>query len=332
MTNHNLVTAPYDTRWTCGECCFTLCSSCCFCFMNQKCFNTYVPLELLEHRALVERLSEYVNDEEQLEDLRLYEEAYRQNDSARLLSNRPIATCWEEIHKELQTGDVILFRCTDTYGSYLVTAYTGEFTHVGMVVVRRDPVTKKKLLLLLESVSHKDDLYDFETDTKKSGVRQVDLYDRLSTSASHYFGLVKLRYPSPEIYAECQRRFEEFTSSEGYKEYNSSKLALLRAAFNEGAVDHNQERQESYFCSQLICKALQEAGVVDENFNAAATTPSDFFQYDLRFTNGIVADALYYMDRIQPPDELDQEHQPPQEVTMIQRIGAPTPTRRLKHL
>lgn len=304
--------------------------------MSHQCFNTYVPIEILEHRALVGRLSEYVSSPEEAEELRLYEEAYRESDSARLNSNRPIATSWEDILKDLQTGDLILFRCTDTYGSYLVTAYTGEFTHIGMVIVRRDPSTRRKLLLLLESVSHVDGLYDYETDTQKSGVRQVDLYDRLTSSASHYFGVVKLKYPSVEVYTESQRRLEEFTASEGYKEYNGSKAALLRAAFNDGAVDVPQDRQASYFCSQLICRALQEAGISDEKLNAAATTPSDFFQHDLRFKNGVTVDALYYMDRLNASDpEMEGDSAstaPPQ----AQRMGAPADqrphTRRLKHL
>lgn len=329
---HHGVSSPYDTRWTCGECCFTLCASGCYCCMSQQCFDNYLPIEIVEYRALVDRLSTFVNTREELEELRLYEEAYRESDSARLRANRPIATSWDDIFRELQTGDLILFRCTDTYGSYLVTAYTGEFTHIGMVIVRRDPVTRRKLLLLLESVSHSDDLFDWETNVQKSGVRQVDLYDRLSSSASHYYGVVKLRFPSPEVQAEVQRRVEEFTASEGYKDYNGSKAALLRAAFNDGVVDTPQDRQPAYFCSQLICKALQEAGISDENLNAAATIPSDFFQHDLRFKSGFTVDALYYMDKIIPatpgPDsDGETAAAPPQ----TQRMGGPV-TRRLKHL
>lgn len=318
----------YDTRWTCCDCMFVSCSMCCFCCMPQSCFNTYMPIELREHAALTEKLTSFVNDPVERQDVELYEEAYRENDAARLASGKPIGVVWEEIYRELQTGDLILFRCTDTFGSYLVTAYTGEFTHVGMVVVRKSRGSQsKKVMLLLESVSHADELYDFETDAPKSGVRQVDLLDRLTTSNSHYFGVVKLRYPSQEVYEQCKARAEAFMQSEKYKSYTNSKLDLCRVAFDCGALGHNQDTRDSYFCSQLVCKAMQEAGIVSEELNAAATSPSDFFQHDLRFVNGIQVDALYYMQR---PDSVvpATPGTVPRQVAMGAALG--TFTRRLK--
>jgi len=216
---------------------------------------------------------------------------------------------------------------------FLVTRFTGEFTHIGVVVVRRN-AENEKLILLFESVSEEDDLVDYETGTTKAGVRQVDLEHRLNDSESHYFAVMKLRYPSKECREGVQQRMEEFARSEARKDYNYNKLDLCRVAFDCGVIGHNKNNSKSYFCSQLVCKALQVSGVIDsEGVNPAKTDPNDYFQHDLPFVNGIEVDAIYYIPPMHHPSSRDdqrrQARHPPQQDAWV---TAPVQRGRMKSL
>jgi hypothetical protein len=295
---------PYDTRWSCGECFFTLFSVLFFKCMAPECFRTYTPLELKEFYAIHDLQTQYNPD---VEHKRIEEQLglYIQEDQLRAEARMPIATSWVDIRPNLQTGDLVFFRCTDSYGSFLVTRFTGEFTHIGVVIVRRTG-PREKFILLFESVSEEDDLVDYETGTTKAGVRQVDLENRLNSSESHYFAVMKLRYPSKECQEIVQKRIEDFAKKEARKSYNHSKLDLCRVACDCGMIGHNKNSSKAYFCSQLVCKALQVAGVLDsEGVNPAKTDPNDYFQHDLPFINGIGVDAIYYMPPLHHPSSQD---------------------------
>lgn len=314
-----MYTEPYDTRWTCGECCLTTCGlvGLYLCTRGDGA-RQYMPLELREFYAINDLSTGRAEAPYNRDEVERRIAAYQQEDKLRMAAKLPIAVSWYETRPRLQTGDMILFRCTDTYGSYSVTATTGEFTHIGLVVLEFDE-HNRKAILLFESVSDaKDRLEDYETGAVKSGVRQVDLEDRLLSSTSHYYGVVKLRYPSAERELDVRRRLKRFTRREARKLYDHNKLNLCHVAFNRVSLCHTAcdcgdvsaasaasgagDYPERYFCSQLVCKALQEAGVLDQNrLNAADTSPSDFFQHNLPLVNGVEVEALYYMARLDHP-------------------------------
>lgn len=326
----------YDTRWGCGECFFTMFSMVCFKFMAPECFKTYTPLELREFYAIHELQTQF-NPELDKSQIESRIQMYIEEDQLRTEAKMPIATSWLDIRPRLETGDLVFFRCTDSYGSFLVTRFTGEFTHIGMVLVRRTD-RGEKVILLFESVSEPDDLIDYETGVTKEGVRQVDLEWRLRDCESHYFAVMKLRYPNRECQAAVQTRLEDFAKREAKKLYNHSKTDLCRVAFDCKVIGRASNSTKDYFCSQLVCKAMQVAGILDsEGVNPAMTGPNDYFQHELPFVNGISVDAIYYMPTLDHPSSLDNSKKrrkpPPQaQQDYWSTISAPIQPGRMKSL
>jgi len=110
---------PYDTRWSCGEFFFTLFSMVFFKCMSPECFRTYTPLELKEFYAIHDLQTTYhpeVDQERIDQQLGLY----IGEDQLRAEARMPVATSWTDIRPRLQTGDLVFFRCTYQYGSYVI--------------------------------------------------------------------------------------------------------------------------------------------------------------------------------------------------------------------
>jgi hypothetical protein len=227
---------------------------------------------------------------------------------ARLLGHKPTVSQWRHLYPRLSTGDLVFFRCSDVCGSSLVTLATGRWSHVGMVVVLYSPPDKttrrrSKVILLWESVSHEDGLPDFTTGDFASGVRLVDLKQRLLHSASHEYGVAKLSHATSERCKEITQEFISFHGDAVRRKYDGDKLHLCRVALDCGALGHNSHvrRPHKYFCSQLVCHTMQEIGLIPEMVNGARTTPTDFWSYDLVLRGGSAVEALYFMPRLDHP-------------------------------
>jgi hypothetical protein len=234
--------------------------------------------------------------------------AWHELQANRVASEVPTVGTWADIHPELSTGDLIFFRCSDTYGSALVTLFTGEWSHIGMVVVvhgqpSRVTGRRPKHILLWESVSHPDGLEDFGTREEAAGVRLVDLKKRLLTSPSHYYGVAKFAHASLERQRQICAEFVRIFMRESGKPYSHSKLRLCRVALDCGALGHNtmERRPSRYFCSELVCRTLQELGVISADVKAARSCPTDFWSYRYPFERGSRTAVLYYMPRLEHP-------------------------------
>lgn len=218
---------PYDTSCSLwgfiSSLCITLCHVC-----APKCIlEGEHPKLLKEYYAVCDNWHLY-SDEERA--------TWHTLCRSRIKCKTPAVVRWAELYAELETGDLVLFRCSDTYGSSLVTEFTGEWSHVGMVVIlygepNSHTGRRKKYILLWESVSHSDDLVDFATNEPTSGVRLVDLKRRLLSSPSHYYGIVKFRHVSEERREAITENFRIVHDSSRNLPYDSNKLNLCRVAY-----------------------------------------------------------------------------------------------------
>ena len=254
------------------------------------------PAELEEYYAVCENWNKYTEAERA---------AWLSLGKARLIGHKPTVSQWRHIYPRLTTGDLVFFRCSDVCGSSLVTLFTGRWSHVGMVVVLYSPPDKhtrkrSKVILLWESVSHEDGLPDFTTGDFSSGVRLVDLKQRLLSSASHEYGIAKLSHTSIERPKEITQEFIAFHRDAVRRKYDGDKLHLCRVALDCGVLGHNSQvrRPHKYFCSQLVCHTMQEIGLIPETVNGARTSPTDFWSYDLVLRGGSAMEALYFMPRL----------------------------------
>lgn len=266
-----------------------LCCLCCFCVYPCLPFKGYggypTPLrELEDFNATQDNL-----DQDNID-------AYHQLQVTRVQYQEPIALYWDDIFDQLQTGDLVLFRGS-SIGSVVITAFTGRWSHVGMVHVTSSGGVKK--ILLWESVSHKDGCLDVSNGKpiEKDGVRLVDLRKRLLRSDSPFFGIVKLKAPR-NMRPLIQRRFEYFRTEEIHKPYEPSHLVLARAGLDCGLLGHNEHTRDSYFCSKLVCETYEYLTIVDKAVNSARVVPTDFWDYRLPMKNGVYVQTLILMPRL----------------------------------
>lgn len=283
-----------------GGCTFGRCMCCIFCCciypcIPYKCGGSYPqPLrELAEFNAEQDTLSAEEVD------------AYNQLQRARIDNHEPIAQGFDDIVTELETGDIVLFQGSNL-SSNLISIFTGRWTHVGMVFVKvanlETPdgrVVQNKMILLLESVSHPDGCMDVATNSYKDGVRLVDLKNRLKDSDSPFFGVVKLRVSTTSRRERLNTEFERFYNNEGWKRYEPNKMNLIRVAFDCGAFGHNENDTSTYFCSKLVCEALEHMGVIEKNVNSARVCPTDFWDYKIQLKSGARVQSLIFLPRLQ---------------------------------
>lgn len=242
--------------------------------------------------------------------------AFHEIQRERIDNREPIAQSFDDLVNWLETGDIILFQGSGVF-SNIISTFTGRWTHSALVVVRMTNlrmvgggVIQGKNILLVESVSHADHNVDVNTDTYKGGVRMVDLKKRLIHSDSPYFGVVKLKM-SVKRKAHYARAFESFYEKEAWKNYEPNPVNLVRVAFDCGALGHNDRDTSSYFCSKLVCEALEHMGIVSKTVNSARTAPTDFWDYRLKLEDGCSVQALIFVPRIQdeepPKDPTDED-------------------------
>lgn len=287
-----------------ASCTLPKCLLCVFCCCVYPCIQSRgggsYPQPLRE-------LSEFLSESSQLtqDDVSAFHEIQRE----RVANEEPIAQTFEDVVPQLETGDIILFQGAGFFSGVIYT-FTGRWTHAALVVVRisnvrlaSGKVIQAKNILLVEAVSHPDKNVDVDTDTYKGGVRIVDLKRRLINSDSPYFGLVKLSIPAHRK-EHIARSFDAFYEREGWKDYERNVMHLVRAAFDCGALGHNDRDNSQYFCSHLVGEALEAMGIIDSAVVASKLVPTDFWRYRLpRLQKGFKVQALVFIPRLQEESE-----------------------------
>ena len=183
----------------------------------------------------------------------------------------------------MQTGDLVLFRGVGI-GSALIAAFTGRFSHVGMVYAQEGRV------YLWESVSHSDHMRDEFTGRYESGVRLVDLKRRLATSDSPFFGVVRLGGDGDRN--ELNARFTDFYRREMWtrRPYETSTFHLVRAGL-DCVLGHNAAHDRSnYFCSKLVTETYIHMGLLPGDVNSGRTVPLDFWNARLNLQDEFARD------------------------------------------
>jgi hypothetical protein len=252
---------------------------------------------------------------------------YQNMQRDRVRNKLPLALAWDDFFAkesddnddEFATGDLVLMRGSGIGSVAIRAALGGEWSHVGMIYVRkrRNPDTGKlkRHILLFESVSHADEgIYDVISGECKGGVRLVDLKQRLIQCDSPYYGIVKLGpdqrslsdlrsdgHMDDEQLEEAwrrraQKRFSRFAHQEYTKTYEPHYGNLMHVAFDCVGSAHAHDR-ESFFCSKLIAETYIEMGLLPDKIVAGEVAPRDFWSYQLPLQHRKVI-GLYYMARI----------------------------------
>ncbi len=186
---------------------------------------------------------------------------------------------YDEIHKTLQTGDIILFH-GQLKSSELTEFLQGtKWSHVGMAVRPQDIGIDYPNLLLWESNTLKN-LDDAMADKPKAGPMLVDLKTRIQTDKTDgYDNLFQVRYLDPGILGndlDCMHsNLREFIFKVHSDDYPESEMQMFKDFF-EGKFKNRDPEPAKYFCSELIADTYIHMGLLTKDYVPNSYMPKDF--------------------------------------------------------
>jgi hypothetical protein len=200
---------------------------------------------------------------------------------------------YEEVFPLLESGDMILWNSKGCFSDCIKWMSWSNFCHVGMIY--RHNEADRSFIYVWESVKYGNGVTDVLTNTKKCGVRLVDLYTLLRHKPCFYIGVVKLHWPDSLVKEAAMRRFAEFRSREHHKAYETNWWTLTRLVVDCFCIGRNSIDVAEFFCSELIAETYKYMGVLPPSFNSSDCMPNDFFDTDFQFQHGVEVDCLMYV-------------------------------------
>lgn len=179
---------------------------------------------------------------------------------------------YEHYRHQIQNGDVIAFSGSDISSDIIKQATHSHYSHVGIVLDVNMDGAFGQSILIVESTTE---------------VRQRDAFGKqVIKGVQIHFLSTRLEMYEGDVWWVPQR---EKLSSEGL----AKMQAWLRQTYNQkvpydyvqvcgagldefdGLGCENKRDFSSLFCSELVTKALQEAGVVSSDINPSEQTPQN---------------------------------------------------------
>jgi hypothetical protein len=185
-------------------------------------------------------------------------------------SFQPYATA----RAHIKPGDVIAFSGHDLPAQVVKVATQSPYVHVAIVVWADSRAAQNDGILIAES--HIDrSLPSVGTGVRRFGVQLQWLKDRVATQAGPIWW-IPLRVP---LAADAAQRMSQWLQMKeaGQVPYDFPQ-AITVGLEALGLKVRNREDDGAYFCSELVARSLQVAGVLDATVNAAAQTPAHIIQ------------------------------------------------------
>jgi hypothetical protein len=180
---------------------------------------------------------------------------------------------YEDIRKQLKTGDILLFSGKGGISEGIKFFTLSKWSHVGIVYRFDDPRDAKGSIFCWESTTLSN-LQDADTGKLTKGVQRVELSERLERCfASGYE--VSVRPLAKSLTDDMIRALNDFRHEVSGRPYEKDKIELLKTAY-EGIFGNNKEDLSSLFCSELVAEAYQRMGLLTEKMPSNEYTPKDF--------------------------------------------------------
>eukprot|EP00940_MAST-03C_sp_MAST-3C-sp2_P003071 g3071.t1 len=185
-----------------------------------------------------------------------------------------------EVHKFACPGDVLLFRTKSTLSGIQRMVTVSEWDHVGMITVRDD----SKKLWLLEACGDR--------------VVCLPLVPRLKAYAKEYAECIALRrFEKPERTKAMLTKLALFTEEVKGKPYSCTPAKLLRRNSMGDGIE--SEKQEGYFCSELVAAALKKMGFLGRRMANSYFWPGSYNEggdIEKHLEDGVVLGSLIVVD------------------------------------
>lgn len=178
---------------------------------------------------------------------------------------------YEAILTQVKPGDVFAFSGSDIPSQVVKLATQSEFVHVAIVVWVDERVQHNRAILIAES--HVDtSLPSVGTGEAKLGVQLQWFDDRYTTQPGPVWW-VPLKQPLSPAGLAAMRQWLQL--AEAKQTPYDFKQAIGIGFVALGWDGLNQADDGAFFCSELVMRALQIAGVVPTHENSACHSPAD---------------------------------------------------------
>jgi len=176
----------------------------------------------------------------------------------------------------MKTGDLIAFSGNAGFSNVIKWATRSPYSHVGMVIESDLGSGFGDSILVIESTLQTTVL----DANNKQAIKGIQLH-WLSKRVELYDGAVHWLNLNTPMAPEKQAEMEAWLRETHNKKVPYDYLQIYDAAidwFDELGLT-NQPDFSRIFCSELVAKALQIAGVIDPNINASEQTPDDVVKF-----------------------------------------------------
>jgi hypothetical protein len=186
-----------------------------------------------------------------------------------------LVSSYEAVRSQIKPGDVIAFSGSDLPAKVVKVATASQYVHVAIVTWVDQRVDKNNAILIAES--HVDwSLPSVGTGDRRLGVQFQWLSDRMDTQPPPIWWVpLKQRLDEAGL-IQMQRwlqRVEDEKTPYDFRQAIGAGLMSLKVGMTNPADD------AAFFCSELVTKSLQIAGVVDASLNASEQLPVNVVQF-----------------------------------------------------
>jgi hypothetical protein len=183
---------------------------------------------------------------------------------------------YEQSREQMKTGDVIAFSGKAGFSSLIKWATNSPYSHVGMVLTAHLGGGFGESVLIIESTTETD-LTDVDNRQVIKGVQLHWLSKRIKMYEGEVFW-VPLKDPLPP---EGSVEMEAWLRKTHNQKVPYDSVQVMGAGLDlfERLGLGNQPDFSKLFCSELVARALQIAGVVDPNLSASEQTPKDVVDF-----------------------------------------------------
>jgi hypothetical protein len=167
-----------------------------------------------------------------------------------------MAKPYEEIRSSLKTGDIVLFSGKSAFSLLIKVGTKSKWSHVGMIL----NLTEYDFVTIWESTPSSD-LEDLDTNTHNKGVQLVPLSLRIDT----YKGDIAIRrLQGVDLGEEAINKLMKLRHELKGRKYEKDEIELLKATYDKGPLEYNEEDLSSLFCSELVAEAYQCLGLLKD--------------------------------------------------------------------
>jgi hypothetical protein len=186
----------------------------------------------------------------------------------------PNDSCYPSLRTQMKPGDIIAFSGKDIPAQVVKLATKSQYVHIAIVAWVDQRAGQNDGILIAES--HIDiSLPSVGTGDRRLGVQFQWLSDRLTTQPGPIWWIPLQTTLAPEGEGQL-RHWLQLTEEQKVPYDFKQAIGVGLGALGFGSL--NREDDAAYFCSELVVRALQEAGVLDRQINPAAKTPADVIQ------------------------------------------------------